>query len=266
MRARSCVVCSGADGSGWRDVGVDGGGVDDVGGVDVAAVVVVAAVGEDDIVSVEGAGGGDNAGDIVVIAAAVGVSVDIDGAGVAGGAAAVVAVAIAVVVETRSRRGVRNVGGAGLRVVEVEGEGMHWVFERKRAPHHVGTSRVGTENVSQEGCRLGAVVRRRPGKCLAQGRLTGRGRRRGLGRRSCRGCGCGGCRRAGHDAAAVGVVECVGNFVDRTRSRRGVRGSLSVVTVEVEEVRYALGRKGLRLVGAFRAVLKNGWKVVGWAR
>ena len=95
------VACGGADGSGWQDVGVDGAGVD-----------VAVVVGEDGVVGVEGAGGG------VIVAAAAGVGVDIDGAGVAGDAV-VVAFAIAVVVETRSRQGVSNVIGAGLRVSDV---------------------------------------------------------------------------------------------------------------------------------------------------
>ena len=69
------VSCGGADGSGRRNINVDGLGFDTASGVDVAAVVVVTVVGEDVGVDVEGSGGGDNAGGAVtvVIAAAVGV-------------------------------------------------------------------------------------------------------------------------------------------------------------------------------------------------
>ena len=65
-------------------------------------------------------------------------------------------------------------------------------------------------------------------------------------------------------AAAVGVVECVGIAVDGTRGRRGVSdvGNADSNVVEVEQVCWMLKEKVLRLVGAFQAVLKNGWEVV----
>ena len=192
------VACGGADGSGWRDVDVDGAGVDDAGGVDFAAVVV-AAVGEDGVVCVKGAGSGDNAGGVVVAAAAVRVGVDIDGAGVAGDA--IIAVAIAVVI-TRSRRGVSDVGGAGLRVVEVEGEGRGCTGcsrERERRAtlaHLESAQRMSGRLSSKSG---GASSKTRQVSCPRS--MGEAGSASGAGEtvlsRSCRGRGCGGCRRRG---------------------------------------------------------------------
>ena len=53
-------------------------GIDNAGGIDVAAAafVVVVVVGKDGIVRVEGAGSGDNASGIVVVATAVGIGAD----------------------------------------------------------------------------------------------------------------------------------------------------------------------------------------------
>ena len=132
----------------------------------------------------------------------------------------------------------------------------------------------------QASCRLRALVhRRRPGELLwglyssfmqvscsrsKGGTASASGAGETVLWRSCGGCGCVGVGDAGRDAAAVGVVGRVENVVDRTRGQRGVSGILSVV--DVGGVCYTLGRKGLRLVSASRTVLKNGRKVVGYAR
>ncbi len=70
----------------------------------------------------------------------------------------------------------------------------------------------------------------------------------------------GGAGHESHDAAAVGVVECVGIVVGRTRGRQDVgdiRGASSSVA-EVKGVRYTWKRRALRLVCAFRVGRKNG--------
>ena len=125
------VACGGADGSGWQDVGVD----------------AAAIVGKDGVVGVEGAGGGDNAGGVIVAAAAA--------VGVIAGDAVVVAFCHRYRCRNTEPTGCEQcprcwIEGERCRscwVVGVEGEVMHRVFERKRAPRHVDVSRVSTWSV-----------------------------------------------------------------------------------------------------------------------
>jgi len=96
------VMCSGAGGSGWRDVGV-------------AAVKGVRAFAGDGVGSEVGVVGGDGAGGEDDTDGIVGTAVAVVGA-----VAVVECIGIAVV-GTQGRRGASDIGGAGLSVVKVEG-------------------------------------------------------------------------------------------------------------------------------------------------